>query len=386
VEAHAHAFETYQHNYLQGESDWPNWLPVGPTRIEQLIAECRRELRSLAGTVSLVTGGPPCQGFSTAGRRRANDPRNTMVRHYLDFLTLVEPDLVLLENVRGFTTMPHDTGGSYAQFVKSELEGLGYRVWSELLMASDWGVPQRRPRFFIVAARGSKLRGVDPFLRLRVARRAFLEARGLPADREVTAEEALRDLETVGKRLVACPDGDVSGFLQIAYEAPKQPSPYQTLMRAGANGSPNGLRLPRHSEATRARFETVLATCKRGRPLTVADRERLGTLKRSFTPLAPDQPSCTVTTLPDDILHYSEARILTVRECARLQSFPDTFEFRGQYTTGGPERASACPRYTQVGNAVPPLLGEALGEMLSGLLPGEPELFNKANQVFEMAC
>ena len=71
--------------------------------------------------------------------------------------------------------------------------------------------------------------------------------------------------------------------------------------------------------------------------------------------------SRTIPTLPDDLLHYSEPRILTVRENARIQSFPDFFEFRGKYTTGGARRKEECPRYTQVGNAVPPLMAEALG-------------------------
>jgi DNA (cytosine-5)-methyltransferase 1 len=81
-------------------------------------------------------------------------------------------------------------------------------------------------------------------------------------------------------------------------------------------------------------------------------------------PLDGAKPSHTLTTLPDDLLHYSEPRILTVRELARLQSFPDWFEFRGKYTTGGKRRRHECPRYTQVGNAVPPLVAQALGNVL----------------------
>ena len=71
-----------------------------------------------------------------------------------------------------------------------------------------------------------------------------------------------------------------------------------------------------------------------------------------------------MTTLPDDMIHYAEPRILTVREMARLQSFPDWFQFKGKYTTGGDRRTKECPRYTQVGNAVPPLLAEAIGRAL----------------------
>jgi site-specific DNA-cytosine methylase len=77
--------------------------------------------------------------------------------------------------------------------------------------------------------------------------------------------------------------------------------------------------------------------------------------------------SHTLTTLPDDLLHYSEPRILSVRECARLQSFPDWYAFRGKYTTGGHLRVKQCPRYTQVGNAVPPFVAESLGRLIRHL-------------------
>jgi DNA (cytosine-5)-methyltransferase 1 len=114
----------------------------------------------------------------------------------------------------------------------------------------------------------------------------------------------------------------------------------------------------------RARFTDILATCKRGVHLSGDDRERLGIRKRCTLPLDPTKPSHTLTTLPDDIIHYSEPRILNVREYARLQSFPDWFEFKGKYTTGGVRRVRECPRYTQVGNAVPPLLAECIGSLL----------------------
>ena len=84
--------------------------------------------------------------------------------------------------------------------------------------------------------------------------------------------------------------------------------------------------------------------------------------------MAAGEPAPTITTLPDDILHYSEPRILAVRECARLQSFPDWFRFTGKFTTGGDRRTRECPRYTQVGNAVPPYLARALGIALKDLL------------------
>jgi DNA (cytosine-5)-methyltransferase 1 len=101
--------------------------------------------------------------------------------------------------------------------------------------------------------------------------------------------------------------------------------------------------------------------------LNSADRTRLGLKKTCVVPLDPSRPSHTLTTLPDDIIHYSEPRILTVREYARIQSVPDWFEFKGQYTTGGDRRVRKVPRYTQAGNAVPPLLAEALGRAIGQL-------------------
>jgi DNA (cytosine-5)-methyltransferase 1 len=99
-----------------------------------------------------------------------------------------------------------------------------------------------------------------------------------------------------------------------------------------------------------------------------ADRKNYNLKKHRIFPMSGDEPAPTVTTLPDDILHYSEPRILTVREYARLQSFPDWFHFKGKYTTGGKLRTKECPRYTQVGNAVPPLLARAIGKALQEML------------------
>jgi DNA (cytosine-5)-methyltransferase 1 len=94
------------------------------------------------------------------------------------------------------------------------------------------------------------------------------------------------------------------------------------------------------------------------------DRATFKLKKHRIYPMSADEPAPTITTLPDDILHFGDPRILTVREYARLQSFPDWFVFKGKYTTGGDRRTKECPRYTQVGNAVPPLLGLALGKAL----------------------
>jgi len=368
VEAHQDAFSTYRHNLLDQHPEkhrWPTWLEKRPWFAEELLQQHRHELTALRGSVDLIAGGPPCQGFSMNGLRRPDDPRSRMVDVYLQYVELVRPRLVLLENVVGFRSMKHRSGGTYSEYVARELNKLGYDTWSDTLLASDWGVPQRRPRFILVAARKATLPGIDPIQRIRVGRKAFLEARGLGPGPTGT-KAAISDLEETGELALDAEWGS-RGFNALA-RATKSTSPYQKLMRVGSSKQPKDMRLPRHSAITVRRMQDILDKCTRGVCLRMEDRERLGIKKRSTTPLDPNAPAPTIGTLPDDFIHYSRPRAMTVREHARLQSFPDWFSFYGPYTTGGDRRKTACPKYTQVGNAVPPLLAEALGEMLLGLL------------------
>lgn len=369
VEAHPDAFQTYRSNLLDNDDvahDWPIWLPKQPWQAQEILTRFARELSSLRHQVDLIAGGPPCQGFSMNGLRRPDDPRSQMVDVYLTYVETVRPRLVLLENVVGFQSMKHRTGGTYSDFVQRQLQSLGYQTWAEVLRAADWGVPQRRPRFVLIAALQDSLPGIDPIQRLRVARKSFLGSRGLGPG-YTTAAEAISDLEEGDRELpLDCEWGHL-GFKSLR-RSDEALSPFQQLMRKEALTPPSDLRLPRHSATAINRMRDILDNCERGVCLRPADRERLGIRKRSTTPLDAAAPSPTISTLPDDFIHYSRPRAMTVREHARLQSFPDWFKFKGPYTTGGKRRKDACPRFTQVGNAVPPLLAEALGETLSGLL------------------
>jgi DNA (cytosine-5)-methyltransferase 1 len=193
-------------------------------------------------------------------------------------------------------------------------------------------------------------------------RELFLAAKGLSGDHEVSAYEAISDLETSGARLEECDDSP--GFLAAAYTGPR--TSYQRLLHRGLNGTaPNSRRLVKHREGTQRRFELALKQSRRGVALSRDEKKELGIKrKHHFVILEKRKPSHTLTTLPDDLLHYSEPRVLTVREYARLQSFPDWFEFKGKYTTGGVKRKYQVPRYSQVANAVPPLMAEFLGFLL----------------------
>lgn len=383
VERHADAFQTLAKNLVHGRPSkrkfaWPQWLPKAEISTSELLVGYGKELERMRGKLTLLAGGPPCQGFSLAGRRTQSDPRNALTDDYIEMVRLLEPRFLLIENVRGFT-LPFkkncsDAGdvGPYSDKVKLRLEEVGYQVYSDLIDLSEFGVPQSRRRFILIAIKKGdvalrKLNGSSPIDLLYKQRVRFLSKKKIPHNRPVSVEEAIGDLETSGKRLVACKDSSMRGFEQIDYINNDARSPFIKLMRKGTAAAPNSLRLPRHSESTRSQFKAIMDTCVRGRTLTDDDRKRLGLKKHAITPLSSSSPSATVTTLPDDIVHYSEPRILTARENARLQTFPDWFQFEGKYTTGGPNRKGDCPRYTQIGNAVPPLFAEAVGRVLKQL-------------------
>lgn len=368
VEAHTDAFETYKQNLLVGSkrSQWPLWLERRPWRAEELLAIHEARIRELRGSLDLIAGGPPCQGFSFNGLRRPDDPRSQLVDVYLKFVEIARPRLVLLENVVGFKSMKHRCGDAYSSYVAETLEGMGYDTWTATVRAAEWGVPQLRPRFILIAAIKGSLPGIDPMQRLRVSRRKFLDARNL-GHLPISAEQAISDLEEDASELELDVEWGHLGFKALK-RADAARSSYQKLMRANTHGQPTDMRLARHNQEAVKRMREILQRCERGVSLRPKDRESLGIRKRSTTPLDRHAPSPTITTLPDDLIHYSQPRSMTVREHARLQSFPDWFLFTGPYTTGGVRRREACPRYTQVGNAVPPLLAEAIGETLLGLL------------------
>lgn len=374
VEKDAFAFATLSKNLVGPDARypfvWPEWLAPKAWTIESLMDEHGVALGELRGKVDLLAGGPPCQGFSSAGRRRPADPRNQLVARYLEFVDLVEPRMVLIENVRGITMdfVAGSAGGERRNFAADIIESLKthYHVFPKLLTCSDFGIPQSRPRFFIVALHKTRAAGIplslDPFVKLEKARLPFLEKRGLSA--RVTSYQAIADLERGRTGIKPCPDS--RGF--FALDSPQPRSNFQKAMADGFEGTVSDTRLARHLPHIVERFKSIIEDCKReGRlnvQLNAAMREHYGIKKMATRVLDPDKPAPTITSMPDDLLHYAEPRTLTVRENARLQTFPDWFVFQGKYTTGGDRRAREVPRFTQVANAVPPLLAELWGEVL----------------------
>ena len=366
LEKNQHAFQSYFKNIIKGkkyESSWPNWLSLGPNCILDVINKHREELLKLNGQITLLAGGPPCQGFSMNGKRDQNDPRNLLVNAYFEFAELIRPKIILLENVRGFASMSHSKGALFPEYAKETLDALGYHTNDKVLYASDWGVPQKRPRYFLIGFHKEHFRNFDVFEMMEKYKSEFFGEVGLPIS-PTNLKSAIGDLKIEGKKLVKDVEFGNKGFYALDYRVPKRKSKYLKYLRRGSYGRLTDLRLPRHRSNTVQRFKFIQENCENGKNLSKNLRKECGLKKRSMRLLDETIPAPTITTLPDDFIHYDEPRILTVREMARIQSFPDHYSFCGPYTTGGLRRKKDCPRYTQVGNAVPPLLARAIGFIL----------------------
>lgn len=365
IERDPMAFGTLRHNLVSKKHhfDWPAWLPKTEHDINEVIRSYPEQLKALQDKVDLVVGGPPCQGFSLAGRRNRNDTRNNAVYSYIKFIKLVKPRALFFENVRGFTIgFKAGRGRSkpYSDFITSQLADLKYNVHSEVVNFADFGVPQERHRFILVGLQDGDAKSF--YEKLRAGSASFLERKDMPSKPNV--RDAISDIKK-GNGEVGSPDS--RGFMAGIYTEPK--SRYQKAVRKDCDYElPDSHRFARHGKATIKKFRQIMGECERGKAVSERMRKALELNKKSITPLDGGMPSPTLTTLPDDYIHYSEARILTVREYARLQSFKDWYEITGKYTTGGRLRKLEVPRYTQVGNAIPPLFAEQAGDALKGML------------------
>jgi DNA (cytosine-5)-methyltransferase 1 len=355
VEKHPDAFATLEAN-VGDHFNWPAWLPRQPWDIKRLLRCHGAELAKTRPSVDLLVGGPPCQGFSTAGERQYGDARNKLVTAYLRAVSLLRPRAVLIENVRGFAMrFKSMKAAAYSDMVIQQLRLLGYTdACGQLLDLSEFGVPQRRYRFIIAATRERLAPAF--FDRLNANAPVWLKRRGLP--RQSTAAMALSDLQST-HGTIDCP-----GFprFRSGIAGPSQTAFQRWAREELAKGTPlDSHRYVNHRARATDVFRRMLADAPRDRCIMLGERAEFGLRKRSATVLNGSSVPPTVTSIPDDLIHYSEPRVLTVRECARLQTFPDWFRFHGPYTSGGKSRRTQLPRYTQVANAVPPLFAEQLG-------------------------
>jgi DNA (cytosine-5)-methyltransferase 1 len=267
------------------------------------------------------------------------------------------PKSLIFENVPGFANR---YGLQLRQRLHSYLERKGYVVCSGVLTASDYGVPQLRKRFFALGIRKDVLQTDS----VSLPDPTYTSKMKLS---ELTCESVIGDLDTYEQR-----GGYGSGTIHGDWEyLTRAKGPFQQEMRSvsgrGTRGVTWNTMIPNHTPTVTRRMGEILA----GRGRADFKGTDLQTAKHSQRALSGDVvPRITIVSIPDDYIHYNVRlpRTLSVRECARLQTFPDDFHFLGKRTSGGMRRRFEVPQYTQVGNAIPPRLAKSMGEKITSLL------------------
>ncbi|MDY7229034.1 DNA cytosine methyltransferase [Hyalangium rubrum] len=284
---------------------------------------------------SVIVGGPPCQGFSSAGSRRSGDARNTLVGVYAGLIAERKPTAFVFENVEGFLT---GEDGAHVLELLRPLVDAGYRIHMRKVNAANYGVPQHRKRVLAIGGLGWDPSFPAPTHMAFGAPGAHLVARERP--KTPTILDGLEGLSEPASG----PEGRPQG-----HYAP--PVSAMDLKRIRALLPGQRMRdLPpelQHQSYTRRAFRRVMD----GTPT-----ERRGGAPSGIRRLKGDEPSKAITSASrNEFLHPVEDRFLTIRECARLQTFPDDFEFLGPPTA----------QMLHIGNAVPPALGEVIGRGLA---------------------
>lgn len=294
---------------------------------ENLLESDEKEIvELLREKIDVVIGGPPCQGMSIAGKRIVDDPRNKLYKAYIQLIEHFEPQAIILENVPTIISL---FGGQIADAIISDFSEHGYQMSVNTVFASDFGVPQKRKRTFFIGLK----------------RNHFVFPLPTTKDSLVTCEDAIGDLPLLNDQL-----GD-----EIMNYPTQALNDYQKTIRRGS------LKIHNHSAVNHTnRTKEIISLVPDGGnfkdlPVNLQDTRKVNI---AWTRMNSKKPSFTIDAGHNHHFHYKANRVPTVRECARIQSFPDSFIFYGTRTS----------QYKQVGNAVPPLLAEQIATTLSEYL------------------
>jgi len=290
--------------------------------------------------IDVIIGGPPCQGFSVSGKRNEKDPRNELYKSFVQIVEDIKPKVFVLENVPGLVRL---FKGKAIKNVIADFSALGYSVTYEILSSDNYGVPQQRRRVFLVGINTKKINKTKEFV-------FPAKQNGGGTDKPLlTSKDAISDLDFV-------PDDVVLGE-DIEYQLPAA-NDYQRKMRESSTSIRNHS-ITLHKERTKE----IIAMVPDGKNYKSLPEELWSTRKVNiaWTRMDSTRPCFTIDTGHNHHFHYTANRVPTARESARIQSFPDKFEFIGIKTS----------QLKQVGNAVPPLLAEAIAKDIKILLDEE---------------
>lgn len=393
---------TYKHRHeqlglIQGKNTWFERSDIKDLTGE-IIKKCISKLEIFEGKkmpeIDLMIGGPSCQGFSRAGKRDKSDPRNMLFGEYVRVVNEIRPKYIVLENVEGFVDMQfigykgitgiaYPDGSVTPNILRSELNEIGYETLEpRILNAADYGVPQRRKRIIFIGYRKGLTPPQYPESTVKPENRVtLLDAIGdlitdVQKKESVNSVYTQFQLDSINGRTPGIDGKPISSKRPLNIELSKQTEIVGerfSLFEPGESGSNLKKRVMEEGidisgkpalvslccEKLNLTPEYVIELFKSGKA-TKEQIEVLLTKKNIRQRWDPNQPSATVLTIADDYISPWEPRTFSVREMARCQSFDDSFEFLGKRTTGGLLRRKEVPQYTQVGNAVPPLLAKAV--------------------------
>lgn len=341
----SYGFEMAGYNILLGIDNWKDSLETfrcnhknSKILCEDISKISKENIISIIGKerVDVIVGGPPCQGFSLAGKRDHNDDRNKLVLDYVKMVSNIKPKFFVMENVLGILSMKDKEGELVIENLKKEFSKAGYKIFYKPLYAHYYGVPQKRQRVFIV---GNCL-GID-FV--------FPEpTHDGVKNKFITVRDAISDLPLL--------DNDFGN--EITEHKKKEESDYQKLMRGGFKYLYNHTK-SNHSEQT-IKVISFVPEGGNWKDLPV-QYQNIRSYSNTWRRLDSKLPSVTIDTGHRHHFHYKANRVPTVRESARLQSFPDRFLFKGTRTS----------QFKQVGNAVPPILASAIAKKILFYLENE---------------
>lgn len=286
------------------------------------------DIKSVVGDqpIDVIVGGPPCQGFSLSGPRNFDDPRNKLYLSYIRLVEEIKPRAFVIENVPGLVAL---FNGEVKKNIFKRFSKLGYNINFKIMCAADYGVPQKRKRVVFVGT--------------KIGEKAYEYP--IPNDTVVTCEMALSDLSPLTNEL----GEDIQEYVC------KPMNEYQKAMRKNSSKVHNHIAAI-HSERVR---HIISLVPDGGNYKDLPDEYRNSrNFHVAWTRFASNKPAPTIDTGHRHHFHYKYNRVPTVRECARLQSFPDDFVFFGNKTQ----------QFRQVGNAVPPLMAEQIARNLLKVL------------------
>ncbi|MGQ7959902.1 DNA (cytosine-5-)-methyltransferase [Pseudomonas sp. SP16.1] len=316
---------------------------IDPETIEELI-----------GGVDVLAGGPPCQGFSSIRPFRnltESDPRNNLVEHYVLILSHLKPRWFVFENVVGLLT--HEKGGKLEAILEAFSE-IGYKTSWRVMNAASYGVPQSRERIVIVGNRiGKDFLWPKPSHHYEYRSMAGRRHETIHTKMDLFSQEELRPAVTLMDAIGDLPPVE-SGQEATSYSSSEPKTEYQSFIRGGAlkltwhratKHSPKMLEIIKHAGSSIHDLPPGMVTSG---------------FSSCYSRLDADRPSNTITVnfvhpSSNRCIHPFQNRALTPREGARIQSFPDSFEFKG----------SAAQIVKQIGNAVPPLLGAVIARSIA---------------------